>query len=279
MPSTNKMRSYRRRSFSGPRRKKPSVRELNRLIREQMRREHDLLQQLVHDADKRRAVKQGMGTSIAPFTVWNDFDHTSAALTEIAPSHLPRWRKLGEYMKFHLLFQIALEAGGYSFTARVRPDLEAKWTKEGKSPMDRITREMRKALNVKGLTELEYCYVVETKSRSGRSRSKLHLHGFLLAEDPMVATRFKVAMESAFAVHPLGRAAAGIPARSGPEVVIERSYDMDDNSVHGRGRWASYMAKNAMKWDERLARRTFMSQTATQTAKEFWALLREEPLA
>ena len=278
MPSTKKLTTYRKTQFSGPRRAQPRVRDLNRSIRERVNVEHDLVQRLVRDADVRAAVLRGMKGRIDPFTVWNNFDHTSSALTEINPRELPAWTDIGEYLKFHLLFQVALDGGGYSFTVRVRPDLEDKWKMESRDPMDRIKRETRKALEWQGLLDLEYCYVVETRSRTGRSRSRIHLHGFLLAEDAAVATKFKVAMEKAIAVHPDGRAAAGIPARSGPEVLVEPVYDVHDDSEHGRGRWASYMAKNATRWDARFQRRLFMSRPGTQTAREFWALMREEPL-
>ena len=278
MPSTKKLTTYRKTQFTGPRRAQPRVRDLNRSIRERVNLEHDLVQRLVRDADVRAAVLRGMKRRIEPFTVWNNFDHTSSALTEINPRELPAWTDIGEYLKFHLLFQVALDGGGYSFTARVRPDLEDKWKLDGRDPMDRIKRETRKALEWQGLLDLEYCYVVETRSRTGRSRSRIHLHGFLLAEDAAVATKFKVAMEKAIAVHPDGRAAAGIPARSGPEVLVEPVYDVHDDSEHGRGRWASYMAKNATRWDARFQRRLFMSRPGTQTAREFWALMREEPL-
>lgn len=44
-------------------------------------------------------------------------------------------------------------------------------------------------------------------------------------------------------------------------------------------RWPWYLAKNATKWDARLVgRRIFISTTATQTARSFWALLRDEPV-
>lgn len=114
----------------------------------------------------------------------NNFDHTSSSLTELNPRELPKWRDVGEYLKFHLLFQVALDDGGYSFTARVRPDLENKWKAERRDPMDRIYRETRKALEARGLADLEYCYVVETRSRSGNSRTPMHLHGFM-REEPL----------------------------------------------------------------------------------------------
>lgn len=144
--------------------------------------------------------------------------------------------------------------------------------------MDRIKREIRKALQHQGLDGLEYCYVVETRSRWAKSRTQMHLHGFFPTREPLVATRFKVAMESAIAAHPAGRAAAGIAPKSGEAVLIEPAYEVQDKSVHGKGRWAGYIAKNATKWDARFRRRLFMSQSATQTAREFWALIRKEPL-
>jgi hypothetical protein len=278
VPSTKKLTAYRKSQFAGPRRGKPPVRDLNRSIRERVDEEHDLVQRLIRDSDVRQAIIRGMGGSIEPFAVWNNFDHTSSALTELNPRELPKWRDIGEYLKFHLLFQVALEDGGFSFTARVRPDLEDKWKTEGRDPMDRIRRLTRRAIEEQGLRELEYCYVVETRSRTGRSRSRMHIHGFFLAQQPLVATKFKVAMEKAIAVHSKGRAAAGIPAKSGPEVDVKAAYDVDDDSDYGRGRWASYMAKNAMKWDVRFDRRLFMSRTGQQTAREFWALLREDPV-
>jgi hypothetical protein len=278
VPSDKKLSVYRKSQFRGPRRSKPRVRDLNRSIRDRVSAEHDLVQRLVRDADVRAAVLRGMKGRIERFAVWNNFDHTTSALTEINPRELPRWRDIGEYLKFHLLCQIALDGGGYSFTVRVRPDLEDKWKREGRDPMDRIKRETGKAMVSQGLRDLEYCYVVETRIRSGKSRSSMHLHGLFLAENPFVATRFKIAMERAIAVHPAGRDAAGISRRSGKEVLVEKIYDVEDDSGRGRGRWATYMAKNATKWDARFTRRQYLSRTATQTAREFWALLREDPL-
>lgn len=253
------------------------MRALNRSIRDRIADEKHLVERLVRDADRRRALLAPFGRP-APFLVWNDFDHASWAVTEVNIHQLPKWKDIGEFLKLHLLFQVALEDGGYSFTARVRPDLEAKWKAEDRDPMDRIRRLMDRAVAAAGLRTLEYAYVVESRSRRGSGRTPLHLHGFFLAQDPVVATRFKMAVDGAIAVHPLGRAAAGISPKSGPAVVIERVYDKVDNSPHGRGRWASYIAKNTVRWDERFRRRIFISRSATQTAREFWALVREDPI-
>lgn len=85
-------------------------------------------------------------------------------------------------------------------------------------------------------------------------------------------------MEQAIGAHPKGRATAGIKPKSGAAVKVELAYDMLDGSERGRGRWPSYLAKRATHWDGRFKRPLFVSRTATQTVRGFWALLREEPL-
>ena len=275
MPSTKKLTKYHSSQFSGPRRAKPKVRKLNQGIRDRIKNEKELLQRLVRDADARRSLLQGIGTP-APFLVWNDFDQHCVDLTEVNLNLLPKWEDIGEFLKLHLLFQAALELGGYSFTIRVRPDLEKKWDTERKDHMDRIKRAMGKALQDQGLKGLEYAFVLEAHTRRGGSRTPLHLHGFFIADDPLDSPRFGVAMEKAIAAHPKGRAAAGFKPKSGPAVKTEPSYDKIDASPRGRGRWATYIAKNATRWRASLNRRIYISQPATQTAREFWALIRED---
>lgn len=173
---------------------------------------------------------------------------------------------------------MAVEEGGWAFTVRVRPDLEAMWKREQRDPMDRIKRVARKALEAQGLRDLQYAYVVETKSRRGRSRTPLHLHGLFISNDPHDATRFKVGFEKTLATHTLGRAAAGVSLRSGPEIVLERVYDKPDGSDRGRGRWANYIAKNLNRWDARFTRRIYFSQSATAAARAFWSFIRDVPI-
>lgn len=276
MPSTKKLTLYRKSQFAGPRRAQPKVRALNTAVSERILNEHDLLQRLMNDVEMRRLVAEAKGIN-SPFIVWHDFDHATANMTEIDPEDLPCWSELGEYLKIHILFQAVVEDGGYSFTARVRPDLEAKWSRESRDPMDRIRRLIRKGLEEQGIANLEYAYVVETRSKRGH-RTPMHLHGFLATQDALVATRFKVAMERSLAVHPKGRAAAGIRPKSGPEVTIVACYDPIVADDYGRGKWASYLLKNVRKWDKRFERRIFISRTGTQLARELWALIRGEPL-
>ena len=277
MPSTKKLTYYRKSQFGGPNRAKPKVRALNQRIKDRIILEKELLERLVRDADARRSLLRASGKP-SPLVVWTDFDQHCADITEVNISHLPEWEDIGEFLKLHLLFQAALELGGYSFTVRVRPDLEAKWKAEGKNPMDRIKRAIGKALKEQGLMGLSYAYVLETHTRRGGSRTPLHIHGFFLSDDPLDSPRFKVAMEKAIAAHRKGRAAAGILPKSGPAVLIESSYDKIDGSLRGRGRWVSYIAKNATRWCAGLNRRIYISQPATQTAREFWALIREDPI-
>lgn len=278
MPSTNKLRPHRRSQYKGTRRRKPRVRDLIRLVREQVAREHELVQLLHADAEFRRTQLQTAVMDLDPLAVWTDFDHLRD-YTNLGPEHLLEWEQIGEYLKLHVLFRVALLYGAYSFTAKVRPDLEAKWIREGRSPMDRIQRLVAKQIGKQSLNGLEFCYVVEGRSRSGKSRTGLHLHGFFVADDPIIATGFKQVMEKAIAMHPKGRKAAGISPKAGPEVVIERAYDSGHPDEGTSGRWATYIAKNATKWDARLGKKPiYMSQTATQLAREFWAFLREEPV-
>lgn len=276
MPSPKKLQTYRRTDFTGPRRSKPPVRALNQKVRAQVEADHLIIQAIIRDADIRAAFISGMKLDPDAHSVWNDFDHCATS-TELAPIHLPAWEAIGEYAKIHLLLQLALRFGGYSFTARIRPDLQARWMAAGMNPMDRVKRETSKHLVRAGLEGLEYCWVMEGRSRSGSGRTPLHLHGFILATEAGIATRFKVALENAISVHPEGKLAAGYALKSGNPVVLERVYDLRDGSERGRGRWARYITKNALSRDSRIgAKRTFMSQSATQGVRELWALIREE---
>ncbi|WP_435199699.1 hypothetical protein [Qipengyuania sp. 902] len=254
------------------------MRALNREIRRRIASEHQLVQDIVRDAETRAALLAGHERTVSPLRVWTNFDHSSCDLTSLSPTDLPQWRDVGEYLKLHLLAQLGIWTGGYAFTVKIRPDLEAKWKREGIAPMDRIKRNIAERLAAEGLSDLEYCYVVETRSKSGKSRSQLHLHGVFIAEDVRVATKFKVVMERALALHPKGRAAAGVKPKAGPAINIQPLYEKIDGSRYGRGRWAGYAAKNVHKPDTRFTRRFFMSRAATRLVREFWALILEEPL-
>jgi hypothetical protein len=271
MVAYRKISPRRAANLPGPRRKKPPIRQQNRALKALVEGEHELLQSLLRDAEVRRAFWIGAGRTLEPLAVWTDFDHTYLH-TETDPRHLSGWSDLTEYMKLQLAFLMGLEFGGYSFTVNVHRDLEAKWKSTG-SPIEKmVQKRCRAALEAADLSDLGYGYVIEGRSRSGKSRTHLHVHGFLLGPDPMVATRFKVAMERALLRDRTRhvRAAKGID--------IQPSFDRDTGDGRGRGRWVSYFTKNAGRWDARIrGRRVFMSRPLTQVAREFWELLRTDP--
>ncbi|KTR82486.1 hypothetical protein NS277_13485 [Novosphingobium barchaimii] len=280
MPSTNKVTHYRRSDFKGPRRRKPRVRALNDAIRAQVDREHELVQLLTADAQFRETQ---VGVSTTPddaLAVWWDFDQFRDR-TNIGAEQLPRWTKIGDYLKFHLLLRACLIFGGYAFTARVRPDLEAKWLAGGRSPVDRVGRLISKGLlklkHEHSISNLAFCYVVEGKGRRGQSRTALHVHGVLQTDDPLVATLFNVMLGSAFAVHAKGRAAAGISPKSGRELDMQRIYDSGDPKDGTAGRWATYFAKNLTRPEKRLpGKRTYISSEGRRLAREMWDFMRQE---
>lgn len=276
MTSTKKVRYYDSASFSGPRRQKPKVRELNRAVRERIEREHGLAQRIVGDMDLRRAVAEARGI-YEPHLVWHDFDHATANMTEVQPSELPRWRDIGEYLKMHILFQAILEFGGYSFTVRVRPDLQAKWQAEARDPVKRINHLVDEGIRKRGLTGLEFAYVIENRTKKGH-KTPLHIHGFLMAARPITATRFKMAVEKGLATHVKGKTAAGFKAKARRATKIEPSYDVIDSSARGRGRWATYCMKNAAKRNNGLERSIYISREGRRLARIVWEVLRGDRL-
>lgn len=277
MHSMKKLIHYRADDFIGAKRPSSGVRKLNQAVRDLVEQDKELVLKLIADSRVRFDLLGGGRLPIDPLTVWTDFDQ-ARDYTNLGSEHLPPWKQLSEFLKMHVLFQAVLTFGGYAFTARVRPDLQARWTANGVNPMQRINRLLKRELDGLGLHSLAHCYVLEGRTRSGKSKTGLHLHGFMLCDD-RTAVKYKVALERAFACHPKGRAAAGIPRGSGREVVIERAYDIRDPDDARGGVWVSYMAKNATKPDLRMSgKRTYMSREATGLARDFWALIREEPL-
>lgn len=274
MLSTLKIRRYSAKQFPGSRRQKPPVRKLNTLVGKTIESEKEILAALLRDVEVRRNVLGFNPTRSDTFLVWKDFAQ-AWEYTEVDPSKLPTWLELGEYLKIHLVYQAVLLLGGFSFTIRIRPDLQARWTNG--NALDRIKRLVGKELKKSGLSQLEYVFVVESKARRG-SRASLHLHGFFLADSPTLATKFKVAMSNAIADHPAGRAAAAYKPKSGPSIDLQKSYVKANVPREiGRMRWPDYILKHALKNDSRLVgRRIHISRTATQTARAFWEFIREE---
>lgn len=156
----------------------------------------------------------------------------------------------------------------YTFTAHINEGLISKWTSANHGFMANVEQRLKRALQRQGLKAIPYCYLIETRSRSGRSNTRPHLHGFLIAETPTDATRFKVSLESAF--HP------GLMRQSRRRAIqVGRAYDKGE-SFAGRNRWVSYMIKNVDRWDARLGkRRVYLSRSLIEIAREAWGLRRE----
>ena len=202
-------------------------------------------------------------------SVWQDSDH-SWNQTELAPNHLPSWESLTELMKMFVAFDLGMEFQEcYTFSAHIDPGLVASWVGGSHGLMANVRQRLSRALKQADMKEAAFCYVVETRTRSGRSTTRPHLHGFVIAVDPVLATKFKVTLERA--LHPslkrLGRSRA---------VFMKRGHDNGVEFMR-RGTWVSYMAKNAQRWDERLGkRRVYFSRTFTDLARLAWASRRGE---
>jgi hypothetical protein len=203
-------------------------------------------------------------------SVWSDFDHFQD-YTELTPDHLPRWESLTEFMKLFIGYDIGMEfSSGYSFTAHILPVLVAKW-KSGRSGLGpNIEQTLRRQLDATGLRGVPFCYVIETRSRSGKSATKPHLHGYCLCEDPDEAARFELALEQA--LHP------DVPLLGTRRPVrLEPSYDLGNAEFIGRAHWVKYFTKNVDQWEAILGkRRLYMSRTLLQMVREAWAIRREE---
>lgn len=267
--SSRKISPRRRSDYKRPRRSIPPVNQQKRELKAALEQERQLVETLMRDAQVRRSFDRGMGNLREPMSVWADSDH-SWAFTELGPKHLPTWEKLTEAMKMFIGFDAAMEFGScYTFTAHIDPGLIGSWTATTHGFMANVEQRLRRALARQGLRDLPYCYLVETRSRSGRSSTRPHLHGFCVAEHATTATRFKVALEGA--LHP-------DLARQGRRraIQIKAGADWKEEFV-GRGRWVSYMTKNIDRWDARLGkRRVFMSRTFVEIARLAWSVRRED---
>ena len=270
---TLKISARRLSDFGGPRRTKPPVNRQKRELAEQLLAEGELIATLMRDAAVRAAFEAGAGVAREPMSVWTDSDQ-SYHFTELAPKHLPKWHKLSEAMKMFIAFDLGMEHRAcFSFTANIEPKLLAGWDANGSDIMPNLEQRLRRALKRRGITSLPFAYVVETKAKRGKSPARPHIHGLALCEEPLDATRFKVALEQAFV--------PGLTWRGrGRAIKVERSFDKDAPLVGefvGRGSWISYIIKNAQRYDRRLGkRRVFISHSLTDLIREAWAVRRED---
>lgn len=262
-----KLGARRLNAISGPRSKKPAIRKQNKELVVLIAEETKTFETLVADASIRLAFLRGSGAPVDLLSIWTDFDLTSL-FTELDPKHLKRWQELSEWMKLQLGFLVGLSLGGEAFSAHIHGDLLDRWTSEGKSVSALVQQRLKRELDKSGLGKLDYCYIIETRSKWGKSKTAPHLHGFILSDNPLYYTRFKLAVQRALL--------------SGDRRRTSRKLTIKMDNLHdrlGAGRFVSYMAKNVHRWDMRIkGRSVYMSRPFTQTVREFWSLITDEPL-
>lgn len=260
----------RRRDFSCPRRSIPRLNALKQERDSIAEKERALLGELLTDDETRRRIRTGYGEVSHPTSVWNDCDQTWDH-TKHAPYELPEWRNLSERMKMFLGFDLGMELGWcFPFTANLSPTYVETWEANGSGFMANIDQRLRRELMKLELCKLPFCYVVESRTRSGKARCKPHLHGIAICDDPLKATKFKVALEHAF---------VGDLKRNGRRrsVKVDRGYQCSKLGVEGRVRWVEYITKNVHLYDERLGRRrVYISHSYIALAREAWAIRRDE---
>lgn len=256
----------------GARRKKPPVRAYNRQLRSAIEAEDQLVQTLRNDRETRIEVARSFGLQPDALEVWTDFYRTGE-FTEQDPRKLPRWKDLTEFMKFHVAFMATESLDGYAFTSKIHPDLLGNWMGEDRF-LERVVKRLKDGLAKQDIPRIEFAFVIEMRTRGGKSRTAPHLHGFVIPPTPLDITRFKIAFEGA-----LHRARGALPQKGKKAWHQHPAYDRDKGDGRGFGRWTNYILKNVRRYDQRVrGRRVYMSQSITQAAQEFWKLVREDPV-
>lgn len=267
--SVRKISASRLADYAGPRRAKPRLNRLKRDRIDLLADEEQMLEALLRDDKIRAAIDAGLGRLRQPMSVWVDSDQ-SWPETLLAPDNLPAWESLSERMKMFIGFDVAMEFGWcFTFTAIISPHLVAKWKMDESDLVANVKQRVKRCMADKGIQDMPISWVIEARTKSGKSRNKPHLHGVAICEDPLLATRLKIALEEALAV--------GLDRRVRRKAVqVKRGYVKPDHPL-GRFRWVSYITKNAHLYDARLGkRRVYISRTFTQIARLAWAVRREE---
>lgn len=235
-----------------------------------LERELKLVELLMTDAQTIRLVEQQSNLPRQPMSVWTDFDHLKD-FTELDSTRLLKWENLTEFMKLFLGFDIGMEFRiGYSFTSHILPGLVTRWKSSATGLVANIEQKLRRALDDEEIAAIPFCYVIETRTRSGKAVAKPHLHGYCLCDDPLDATRFKMALEHAFnpGLQRIGKRHA---------VEVEPAYDYGGKEFVGRAHWVKYFTKNVDRWDAILGRRRlYISRSLTRMIRDAWGIRREE---
>ncbi len=263
-----KISAIRLRDFDGPRRRKPAVNRLKSVRLRHSEADRALVEHLMHDAAQRYKIHNDPRYAYRPMSVWNETSH-HCHLPRIPAKKLPRWRDLTETMKLFIGWDVGMEfEQAYTFTAHIDPELIEKWEGEGAIQRN-VEQRLRRFMNAQGIKNLPLGYVIESRVKSGKSRTRIHLHGYVMCEEPTMATRFKIALEQA--LHPSLKR-----TRRTRDVQVKPANRERERFVR-RGSWPFYMVKNAGSYDCRLPkRRVYLSGSLTDIVREAWSVRREE---
>lgn len=288
----NKISAVRKTDSSRSRRKKPLVNIQKRALKRRIENENAWIADILKEAEISRYWLEdanppypGYRVANHPFVVFTEIDHPYH-VTDDHHSGIPKWKHTSESWKITLGWMFGREVGAHSFTSRIIESVPAKAVSSGQLDAVHVTlqRRLRKRLEQRGIANVEYCYVLEARTRHGRSRTDIHAHGYVVPTSPHDLTLFKQALENAW----LGGVQRRKP-NAAKAIVIERGYDLapdlglgtdrKNGGLPGRARWASYMIKNVHRYDLRMrGRRVYMSQSLTRAVREGHALLRREPV-
>ena len=268
-PVRRKISARSKDEISGPRRAKPLIQKERAGQKALRYSEKKLLQALSDDVKIRTAFRGSSNAPYDPLLVFRDFDHTHW-FTELAPEHLPKWEELSEYAKLSLAYIASMAFQGQkntmvmSWTAWVEEDLVDRCSAKGMELARALQQRLHAKLSQENLREVETGFVLEGRSRSGKSRTRVHAHGFSVFNGVASAALLKPILEDVFM--------GGLkPGRYKRAIDVQRAY-VDPEK--GLAAWPGYMTKNTLSRDKRLmGRRVYLSRTLTKIAKEFHGLL------
>jgi hypothetical protein len=267
--SVRKISASRLADHRGPRRSKPRLNALKRKRSVLLSEEEILLEAMFRDDELRAAIDAGMSRPRQPMSVWMDSDQ-SWPETLIQPCELPAWEKLSERMKIFVGFDVAMEFGWcFTINANISPTLYETWAGYGNDLVANVEQRIRRSLIKAGIQNIAFCYVLETRTRHGKSRTAPHLHGVAICETPLIATKLQIALENALAV--------GLQGANWRRAVMVRPATVKPDHPMGRFRWVSYITKNAHRYDTKLGkRRVYISRSYTEVARLAWAVRRDD---
>jgi len=267
--SARKMQKVRGSDVPENRKGQAPVKAHKNSIKEQIAADKKLFEELIMVRDIRAAFARGLGIPLNDLSVYAEIGDADL-YHQVNVKGFAKWEKLSDMFKGYLGFLLAVEYSGFSFTANVSEELEASWAKNDVDVLDRVKRMLRKQLEIHGLNDIPLFFAIEGKSKSGKSATHLHIHGYFLAEKPLDETRMQKVLEAAF--YPKLKT----QGRKSRPVVIERSYEHLDPSK-GAAQWVNYSLKNVLTPGSKIkTSKPYLSNSLRGAAKIFWSIIREE---